>query len=91
MNPPVVVPEESGAACQPGADVAVGADVAGAAAALIGCFAVPGDPVWAVISWEYALPAAIININKVNMRSFFMVVPLLSEIDIKGRPALQVF
>jgi len=44
-----------------------------------------------VPSWEYALPAITININKVNMRSFFMDISLSSEIDIKGRPALQVF
>jgi hypothetical protein len=102
MNPPVVVPEEAGAACQPGVVVAVvtvvycpaGDEVAVPAGALIGCPAGAGDPVWAdmkVPFWEYALLAMMIDINKVNMRSFFMDIPLLLEINIKGHSPLQIF
>jgi hypothetical protein len=41
--------------------------------------------------WEYALLAMMIDINKVNMRSFFMDIPLLLEINIKGHSPLQIF
>ena len=74
MNPPVVVPEEAGAACQPGVVVGVvtvvycpaGAEVAVPAGALIGCPAGADDPAWAVMKvpfWEYALLATMIDSN----------------------------
>jgi hypothetical protein len=88
------------AGCSAGAEVtvltgAVTGCIAGAVSGWgVGAVVAAGDPVWAVMnvpSLEYAPLAIIVENNKVTIRSFFMDTPLSLEINIKGKPALQVF